>query len=277
MLTIFSAPKPFRGHISIIQQNAILSWTKLQPRCEIILIGDETGTAQMAKQINARHIPDVRCNSFGTPLVNDIFRLARETSRFCTLCYVNADIIFLNSFLLAVQQAASYSPDNFLLVGQRWNTDITQLLDFSDPQWEEKLIQTEGKKQSPSGIDYFVFPKPLFREMPDFVVGRPAWDNWMIYAAKQNSTPVIDLTVATRVIHQNHHYEHVPHATGKKWLGPEANENLILLGGKDRRLTILDSTYVLNHKRLKPAREFRHLKRKLQRIYLWFRIKLDAG
>ncbi len=31
MITIFAIPKPFKGHIDVIQRNAIQSWTKLSP------------------------------------------------------------------------------------------------------------------------------------------------------------------------------------------------------------------------------------------------------
>ena len=41
MLTIFSTPKPFRGHIGVIQRNAIESWKRIHPDVEIILFGDE--------------------------------------------------------------------------------------------------------------------------------------------------------------------------------------------------------------------------------------------
>lgn len=46
MLTIFSYPKPFKGHIDVIQRNAINSWTLLNPKPEIILACDEEGTKE---------------------------------------------------------------------------------------------------------------------------------------------------------------------------------------------------------------------------------------
>ena len=32
MLTIFTIPKPFVGHIGVIQRNAIISWLNLSPK-----------------------------------------------------------------------------------------------------------------------------------------------------------------------------------------------------------------------------------------------------
>ena len=52
MLTIFAVPKPFRGHIGVIQRNAIRSWTLLRPACDIILMGNEEGIAEIAAEFN---------------------------------------------------------------------------------------------------------------------------------------------------------------------------------------------------------------------------------
>ena len=50
MITIFTIPKPFKGHINTIQRNAIQSWMQLKPECEIILFGDDYGVSDIAKE-----------------------------------------------------------------------------------------------------------------------------------------------------------------------------------------------------------------------------------
>jgi hypothetical protein len=47
MITLFSTPKPFVGHVGVIQRNAILSWQRLHPDVEIILVGEDAGTAEV--------------------------------------------------------------------------------------------------------------------------------------------------------------------------------------------------------------------------------------
>jgi len=49
MLTIFSTPKPFLGHIDVIQRNALQSWKRLHPDVEIILFGDDNGAAEVCR------------------------------------------------------------------------------------------------------------------------------------------------------------------------------------------------------------------------------------
>ncbi|NBC18953.1 MAG: hypothetical protein GVY18_16755, partial [Bacteroidetes bacterium] len=48
MLTLFTIPKPFAGHIGVIQRNALESWRRLDSDVEIILCGDDAGVAKTA-------------------------------------------------------------------------------------------------------------------------------------------------------------------------------------------------------------------------------------
>ena len=48
LLTIFTTPKPFRGHEAVIQANALGSWVRLHPAVEVILIGEEHGAREFA-------------------------------------------------------------------------------------------------------------------------------------------------------------------------------------------------------------------------------------
>ena len=72
-LTIFAIPKAFEGHTGIIQRNALASWTRLTPRPDIILFGRDPGTAEVARELNLRHVPDLAVSDHGTPLVKDLF------------------------------------------------------------------------------------------------------------------------------------------------------------------------------------------------------------
>src|SRR5436190_23067843 len=98
MLTIFATLKPFRDSAALIQRNAILSWTRLKPRPEVMLIGNEAGVAEFAREHSLRHVPEMERNAYGTPLVSSIFAQAERHAEGDRLAYVNADIILLNDF-----------------------------------------------------------------------------------------------------------------------------------------------------------------------------------
>src|SRR5689334_17758502 len=129
-ITIFSAPKPFNNpHIATIQHNAISSWTKLAD-VDVILLGEEAGLAEAAREFGVKHIPDVTCNAGGTPLISSMFQLARKSSESPLLSIINADILLLPDFVEAARRVSTQLRKSVLL-GRRWDLDIDRRLDFS--------------------------------------------------------------------------------------------------------------------------------------------------
>ena len=270
VLTVFSAPKSFANpHIAIIQRNAVRSWLHLGPDVQAMLVGEETGMAEAAAEYGIRLLPEVRRTESGTPLVSSIFALARQASESPFLGYVNGDIILLPDIVEATRQIAAQVSGPFLLIGQRWDLDVTELLNFS-PGWEARLradVQKHGQLHRPAGSDYFVFPRSAFGEMPDFAIGRAGWDNWMIYHARQQKWPVIDATPAIRIIHQNHNYSHL--SGGKPHYDhPESFQNEALAGGATNLFMVLDSDRQLVDGRIRSPRP--NLPRLLRRVELLF-------
>ena len=208
MITLFTCPKPFRGHIGIIQRNAIRSWTLLQPKPEIILIGDEEGILEVCNELDLIHIPTVEKNEFGTPLVSSIFQIGQEKATQPIVGYINADIILLNCFLKAVDIVAERM-SKFLMVGRRWDVAITELLNFELDYWETdilNIIRQSGTLHWVGGMDCFVFPRGMYRNIPDMAIGRLAWDNWFVWFARANHIDVVDATSSVIMVHQNHEY-----------------------------------------------------------------------
>jgi hypothetical protein len=248
LLTIFSAPKPFTNpHIATIQANAIQSWKHLGSDVEVILVGQEAGLAEAAARYGARHLPDVARNKEGTPLVSSIFRLARENSNSPLMVYVNADILLVSDFVIAARQVAAQA-EKFLVIGQRWDLDVTTPLDFSG-DWESHLRnwnEREGELYPPFGSDYFIFPRACFEDIPDFAIGRAGWDNWMIYQSRREHWTTIDATSSILDIHQKHDYSHLPGGQPHYHM-PETYENIRLAGGhlrKNFRLIDADRRFV---------------------------------
>lgn len=252
LLTIFSAPKAFtHPHINIIQRNAIQSWLHLGPDVEVILVGDEPGMAGVVAELGVQQLSDVRRSDQGTPLVSSIFDLARRASQSPLLVYVNADIILLSDLVASAKQAIEQAKE-FLMIGQRWDLDLPQPYDFSSG-WEQRLraeVKQSGQLHLPAGSDFFIFPRALFREMPDFAIGRAGWDNWMIYHARRQGWPVVDGTPSLMAIHQSHDYSHLPGGR-PHYEHPESQRNQSLAGGANHMYMVLDSDLQLRDGKLR--------------------------
>jgi len=266
LITLFSAPKPFTDpHIAMIQRNAIRSWTLL-PDVEVILLGEETGLAEATKELGVKHLPNVARNESGTPLISSMFQLARANSKSDLLCVINTDMLLMPDFLEVAKQVVKLK-DKFVLLSQRWDFDITQPIKFTGG-WQEKLRSTVyalGVLHRPAGSDFFLFPKSCYQDIPDFVIGRAGWDNWMIYKARKEGCVVIDCTPSIMIVHQNHDYSHLPEGKSH-YEHPDTNKNIRLAGGQANiRYTILDSTHQLaNGKLIRPKMTSLRLTRKLE-------------
>ncbi len=268
-LTIFTVPKPFTNpHINIIQRNALSAWTRLKD-VEVILIGDEPGIPEVAKEFGVKNVLVVERDEKGIPLVNAVMEIGHRHSTTPLLCYANADMILMSDAVEAARQVSTQMKD-FLVVGQRWNLDLPEPFDFSG-DWEKRLrleARQHGEFYSPWGIDYFIFPHHLYTEVPNFTIGRPAWDNWMVYHARTSFDMAIDASRDVIVVHQNHDYSHLP--GNKPPYGSEvAKSNLAKAGGRKCVYNILDTNRELVHGRVRrPAIRVVRGLRRLERFFI---------
>jgi hypothetical protein len=244
MLTIFTIPKPFKDDIKTIQRNAIGSWVKLHPTCEIILFGDEDGVAETADLFNLKHVSEIVRNEYGTPLLHNVFNGAQEVAKYDTLMFCNADMIFTDDLIGAINNLPK---TEFLACGRRWDANITEEIDYSDAHWMDKILKlkkSSGILHGFAGLDYFIFKKKTI-DMRPFAIGRPGWDNWLIYDVRSRGIPVIDTTAVITAIHQNHDYSHSKFGEKKRVGGPEYDGNIKIAGGLTNMLSLRDADWVL--------------------------------
>ena len=256
MLTLFAIPKNFRGHIRTIQHNAIASWTRLSPRPEILLFGDEEGTAEISRQLGLRHIPEVARNEFGTPLVGDLFRQAEKHSSTPLLAYVNADIILTDDFPAALDRVHPRYK-TIMMVGRRWDLDWDQPLDFSQPGWGESMRANalRANVQRPGNyVDYFVYSRGLCDGLLPLAIGRFSWDNYILWYARSRGAELVDASRAVVAIHQNHEFSHHPEGMTGIREGPERKRNRQMVGGWWHLYTIEDSTQILETDGMRASR-----------------------
>jgi len=256
MLTLFAIPKNFRGHIATIQRNAIASWTRLEPRPEIILFGNEEGAAEISRELRLRHIPEIARNEFGTPLVGDLFRQAEKYATTPLLGYVNADIILTVDFSAALDRVSPLY-EKFMMVGRRWDLDWNQPLDFSQPDWAESVraAALRANVQRPGNyIDYFIYSRGLCDGLLPLAIGRYSWDNYILWRARSRGAELVDASAAVVAVHQNHDFSHHPQGMAGIREGPERKRNREMVGGWWHLYTIEDSTQILGVDGLRASR-----------------------
>lgn len=245
MLTILSTPKPFVGHIGLIQRNAIGSWVRLSPRPQIILFGDSPGTREVATEFEVEHVPIVETNELGTPYLRSLIQAGERHARHDLLCYVNGDIILTEGLERAAQYVSTFGA-SFLLVSARINLDLDVpiLFDRDWRAWLRTTCEARGTAGDHTSLDFFVFPKGFYRDIPPLAIGRAWFDQWMIKAAVHLGS-VVDATALRPIVHQNHGYAHVGGGRTTVYKGVEAERNLAIYGEPAHTYTLLNCTHEL--------------------------------
>ncbi|MBI4974114.1 hypothetical protein HZC27_05910 [Candidatus Roizmanbacteria bacterium] len=247
MLTLFFVPKAFEGNFAIIQENAIKSWTTvIDPRPQIILLGNEKRAKDICTKYNLVHIPHIKKNNFSTPLLSDIFEKAQNKAVNKIMVYINSDIIVTNN-IDSIASKLARKHKQFLASGRRYEIQINKLIHFKS-DWRKVLIERCNEKnlKNSAWLDYFIFTKGLFRDIPPFALGRTFWDKWLIWKAVHGHYPVIDVTKHVLAIHQSHGYR----STQSVWEGKEAIENIRLAGGWSHGYSLDEA---INKKKPRPT------------------------
>ena len=269
MITFFTTAKPFTGHNGVIQRNALKSWTRVHPNAEVILFGDEEGAAETARESGALHVASVERSDGGSKVLRSFFDAAQGMARHEVVCYVNCDIVLSPDFTQAASTVRA-AHESFLMVGRRWDTDVRGPIAFDDAMWNERLLEQarrEARRQSGDWIDYFAFRRGLYQgKMPEMVIGRVYWDQWLVWKARQEGAVVVDASEAVMAVHQNHDYGYHPAGKTGVWTDELSRRNYELAGGRWHLRTIDDATHVLGPDglRLNPRRRQRAAERILR-------------
>ncbi len=277
MITIFGTPKNFEGIFKIIQINAIRSWRSLSKDVEIIIFGKSEGAQKIANEVSAIYYPNIKCSKNGVPLLSDLFYKANKIASFDILLFINSDILLPKTFIYSIRNVKDKF-SNFLLVGHRWDLKVENLINFNEAAavslfWE--MSEMKSKKASPAAIDYFGFRKNSLKKIPDFVVGRPGYDNWLIWYARRNFMPVVDISEEVKVIHQSHHYNFHNLKNNPKIfdrnkipIEEDGKKNMKLHG--DRVLNLLDADFSILNGRIEKNTSKEYVYRNLGKLSIIF-------
>lgn len=183
MLTIYSTCKPFTDkHFAIIQRNAIKSWLSIYPTPEIVLFGDDEGTAEVCREFGIKHVPNILCSEKGTPRLDAMMKEVEELSDNPMFLLISSDIILLKN-VLEIADYCYHEFINFCASISRWDTVLNEEINFVTG-WEEKLLP-ECWFSHPWCGDFFLYTRNFFGPIPPFYIGRTGVDSWLYNKAAE--------------------------------------------------------------------------------------------
>ena len=145
-----------------------------------------------------------RTHKMGLPFLKDMLTDIQQKHNSTFYGYVNGDILFdqcILATLIAVKQYLKYD-HNILITGRRINYKMRG----ENIRKLEVVLQLslKGTLFSPDAGDYFITPYHGYpwSVLKDVVIGKPAYDNYVIAMGIQNNVTVIDATKTVTALHQ---------------------------------------------------------------------------
>ena len=187
--------------------NTLHNWMSLYPIVQPIVFTNEIEIANVANQYGWIVLP-VRKTGTGNklPVLKYMFSDAKEKVKSMFYCYSNSDILFTGNLIHTLYKVVMSTLMNnkiILIVGQR--TNVFNVTKQEARTWETIRFSTlkRGKLYNTWAIDFFISSRNYpWEAIPEVVVGRPAFDNWIVWSAKKQHFTTIDATLTLLAVHQ---------------------------------------------------------------------------
>lgn len=209
MTTLFSTCKPFKTKRLIqIQNDAIKTWLRLEPKPDIIIFGKDDGVAECCDEHGIDNCINVEYNEYGIPLLSSMFERVEKISKDDVFLLVSSDIVLSQKTMTALE-ILKKNMKEFCGVCRKTEHKGPNPIDFSDDKWFTKIVmdQTNHYSLITSG-DFFMYTRGMFKDMPKFSVGRCWCDSWLFHAAMEKNA-LVDLSEYMEIFHLKHDYSHL--------------------------------------------------------------------
>ncbi|ELU10507.1 hypothetical protein CAPTEDRAFT_223807 [Capitella teleta] len=203
LLTLFTTMKPNEQRTEI-HLRALRHVATMKPHVHPVLMvqGDDRWVPRVAEQFGWTVW---RLNETGPPRIRVMFQdaVSHFDSKFYAFC--NADILFDKGLIETLRSLEEFQfPDGLLVAGQRHNLKVESFQDHLKPGMALSPWIHHAELFGPDAQDYFISTKNGFpwERVPDLVIGRPAYDNWLLTQALVWGITLVDATDTVFALHQ---------------------------------------------------------------------------
>lgn len=202
-LIFITSCKPLNNEdITIMQKNSIRSWSRLPIDKKILVFNKNQSVIDMCEDLDVEVVSDYDHSSYSDiPTWVSMKNIASEhAENGDVIVWVNSDVMF-DETLLNTINTVNESINDFVLVGQKYDWHNFTLLDTipNFNLFENLSVHSEW------AIDYFIFKKHVFLDVPKFFIARMRFDNFLMDKAIKEHT-AIDCSETIFCIHHRHDY-----------------------------------------------------------------------
>ena len=210
LITIFTTwPDSDNEEKRRIHNITLRNWSMFKPRLQIYVFTNSSVDKVLAESYKAKVFPILHHNGGGAPVLRWMFQQAKEhsggNSHFYG--YVNSDILFTDMFIQTLDEISMRKNNSkpLLIVGRRTNVmDVT----YEEADTFDDLSHAaagRGEQFGTNAEDFFITNSAYpWKNMLDVVVGRLAYDNWIVaHSLCKLHVDVIDVSDTVLAVHQS--------------------------------------------------------------------------
>jgi hypothetical protein len=215
-ITFITAFKKFKKSYDMIQQSAMYSW-KINgipvkaPTNEVDTRGKCTGYGNITLIEGVKRGREI---GFPTqsPIVPDLIAKALPVIDTVMVAYINSDIIITENFVEKIQRMVDKYGYDIFVVGSRNEIDLKEYA--NTPKTYKKVLEQKREAYDDStSSDIFIASKFNWRkvisEMPEFILGRWGWDNYLHMMGEVHKLKKYNCSDALPILHCKHGFHHI--------------------------------------------------------------------
>ncbi|KAK3599735.1 hypothetical protein CHS0354_037207 [Potamilus streckersoni] len=205
LLTLFTTWLESKDKYTVHNLTSV-NWLSLRPLIIPVVFTNETSLAEECSQKGWRVLPVRATAAQGAPVLKYMYLdvMKRFDSNF--YAFANSDILFTDKLvetLSDILKNDSSFKGHTLIIGKRTNVDNLTKSEGSSLSALESVSKKRGKSFGTYAEDYFITSASYpWKDIPDIVIGRRAYDNWLVLNARRMKHRVLDASETILAVHQ---------------------------------------------------------------------------
>ncbi|KAH3721824.1 uncharacterized protein LOC127855562 [Dreissena polymorpha] len=206
LLTLFSSwnanPKK-----NLVHNLTLINWRSLHPYVIPVVFSNESSIINECNQASVITLPLSAVAAGGIPVLKYMYRDVMNLFNTSFYAFSNGDILFTKELIHTLAQMIKSTTEDMrkpiLIVGRRTNVEHITIDEGSDWGNITRISKSKGKLFTHVAEDYFITTQTYpWNDVPEVVIGRRAYDNWLVYNSRKMKYNVIDATNTILAVHQ---------------------------------------------------------------------------
>ena len=190
----------------LVHNLTVRNWLSLSPFVIPVIFTNESDVADECRRMGWEVFPVRVAAADGIPVLKYMFQDVMEAFNTTFYAYSNGDILYTDGLidtLVALVNSHIDIQTPVMLVGKRTNVDNVTESEGSSYENLTAIAKSRGKLFTGYAEDYFITPRVYpWKDIAEVVIGRRAYDNWLVYYARKQKQVVIDATSTLLAVHQ---------------------------------------------------------------------------